>query len=134
VQFFLCHRVFVWDKRLRLDFRFQDIPSYCQQPHCHGVEDRVKDVETSGGGGMFERRQCADCCRLTRITTYTSVLTPRIYWRPWEKLGVLQKHQYIFDNRRKDLKKRHGEQKTRSLRAFSPIFAHQVSPGWPVFR
>jgi len=43
-------------------------------------------------------------CKLTRITTYTSVLTPRFYWEPMEKLGIEQEHEYVFNNLTKDLK------------------------------
>lgn len=44
-------------------------------------------------------------CKLTRITTYTSVLTPRWYWEPLEKLGIRQEHDYVFANLTKDLKR-----------------------------
>ena len=47
-------------------------------------------------------------CKLTRITTYTSVLTPRFYWEPMEKLGVKQEHDYVFNNLEKDLKTKYG--------------------------
>lgn len=47
-------------------------------------------------------------CRLTRITTYTSVLTPRFYWEPMEKLGIEQEHEYVFNNLKKDLKNKYG--------------------------
>ncbi|RZK51327.1 MAG: hypothetical protein EOO87_17920, partial [Pedobacter sp.] len=47
-------------------------------------------------------------CKITRITTYTSVLTPRFYWEPMEKLGVEQEHEYVFNNLEKDLKNRHS--------------------------
>ena len=47
-------------------------------------------------------------CQLTRITTYTSVLTPRLYWEPLEKLGIQQEHDYVFNNLQKDLVKKHG--------------------------
>ena len=47
-------------------------------------------------------------CKLTRITTYTSVLTPRFYWEPMEKLGVRQEHDYVFNNLEKDLKYKYG--------------------------
>jgi len=43
-------------------------------------------------------------CKMTRITTYTSVLTPRFYWEPMEKLGIQQEHEYVFNNLEKDLK------------------------------
>lgn len=48
-------------------------------------------------------------CRLVRITTYSSVLTPRFYWEPMEKLGIDQEHQYVFNNLEKDLKRIYGE-------------------------
>lgn len=48
-------------------------------------------------------------CKLTRITTYTSVLTPRFYWEPMEKLGIEQEHDYVFNNLGKDLVKKYGQ-------------------------
>jgi hypothetical protein len=48
-------------------------------------------------------------CKLTRITTYTSVLTPRFYWEPMEKLGVRQEHDYVFNNLEKDLRIKYGK-------------------------
>jgi hypothetical protein len=47
-------------------------------------------------------------CKLTRITTYTSELTPRIYWEPLEKLGIRQEHDYVFSNLANDLKRKYG--------------------------
>ncbi|MBK8245566.1 MAG: polyketide cyclase [Saprospiraceae bacterium] len=47
-------------------------------------------------------------CKLTRITTYTSELTPRIYWEPLEKLGIRQEHEYVFSYLSNDLKKKYG--------------------------
>ena len=47
-------------------------------------------------------------CKLTRVTTYTSVLTPRFYWEPMEKLGIKQEHDYVFNNLTKDLEKKYG--------------------------
>lgn len=49
-----------------------------------------------------------DSCKMTRITTYTSVLKPRIYWQPLEKLGISQEHDYVFDNLKNDLEKKCG--------------------------
>lgn len=46
-------------------------------------------------------------CKLTRVTTYTSVLSPRFYWEPMEKLGVRQEHDYVFNNLEKDLDQKH---------------------------
>lgn len=48
-------------------------------------------------------------CKLTRITTYTSVLAPRIYWEPLERLGVKQEHDYVFANLEKDLERKYGK-------------------------
>lgn len=47
-------------------------------------------------------------CRMTRVTTYTSVLTPRFYWEPLEKLGIQQEHEFVFRNLSKDLEKKYG--------------------------
>jgi len=47
-------------------------------------------------------------CRLTRVTTYTSELTPRIYWEPLEKIGIRQEHEYVFNNLANDLEKKYG--------------------------
>jgi hypothetical protein len=44
-----------------------------------------------------------DSCRITRITTYTSVLKPRFYWQPLEELGIRQEHDYVLDNLNNDL-------------------------------
>jgi len=49
-----------------------------------------------------------DSCKMTRITTYTSVLKPRIYWQPLEKIGISQEHDYVFDNLNNDLRKKYG--------------------------
>ncbi|RZA01567.1 MAG: polyketide cyclase [Sphingobacteriaceae bacterium] len=47
-------------------------------------------------------------CKMTRITTYTSVLTPRVYWEPLEKLGIEQEHDYVFSNLSNDLKNKYS--------------------------
>ncbi len=49
-----------------------------------------------------------DSCRLTRITTYTSVLTPRFYWQPLEKIGIDQEHDYVFESLKNNLKKKYS--------------------------
>jgi hypothetical protein len=49
-----------------------------------------------------------DSCKLTRITTYTSALTPRFYWEPLEKIGITQEHDYVFANLTNDLMKKYG--------------------------
>ena len=48
-------------------------------------------------------------CKLTRVTTYTSVLTPRFYWQPLEELGIRQEHEYVFNNLARDLKNKYGD-------------------------
>jgi hypothetical protein len=62
-----------------------------------GFKEAIYYFEKAGAG-----------CKLTRITTYTSVLTPRIYWEPLEKMGITQEHDYVFANLQKDLKNRYG--------------------------
>ncbi len=49
-------------------------------------------------------------CKLIRVTTYTSVLTPGIYWEPLEKLGIKQEHDYVFNNLANDLEQKHSKQ------------------------
>ncbi len=49
-----------------------------------------------------------DSCKMTRITTYTSELTPRFYWQPLEEIGIRQEHEYVFANLVKDLKNKFG--------------------------
>ncbi len=39
--------------------------------------------------------------KMTRITTYTSELYPRFYWRPLESIGIEQEHEYVFSNLKK---------------------------------
>ena len=46
-------------------------------------------------------------CKLTRITTYTSILKPRLYWKPLENIGINQEHDYVFDNLENDLKRKY---------------------------
>jgi hypothetical protein len=46
--------------------------------------------------------------KMTRITTYTSELYPRFYWKPLEKIGIEQEHEYVFSNLIKDLKEKYG--------------------------
>lgn len=47
-------------------------------------------------------------CKMTRVTTYTSVLTPRFYWEPLEKWGIQQEHEFVFRNLTNDLAQKHG--------------------------
>jgi len=49
-------------------------------------------------------------CKITRVTTYTSVLRPRIYWEPMERLGVQQEHEYVLNNLQKSLQQKFGHQ------------------------
>ena len=46
--------------------------------------------------------------KMTRITTYSSELYPRFYWKSLEKIGIEQEHEYVFSNLKKDLKNRYG--------------------------
>ncbi len=48
-------------------------------------------------------------CKLTRITMYTSMLRPRIYWGPLEEIGISQEHDYVFENLNNDLKKKYDK-------------------------
>jgi hypothetical protein len=50
----------------------------------------------------------AGTSKITRITTYTSVLMPRLYWEPLEKIGIEQEHEYVFDNLKRDLFRKYG--------------------------
>jgi hypothetical protein len=47
-------------------------------------------------------------CKMTRVTTYTSVLTPRFYWEPLEKLGIQQEHDFVIRNLEKDLEEKYS--------------------------
>lgn len=47
--------------------------------------------------------------KMTRITTYTSELYPRFYWKPLEVIGIEQEHDYVFNNLKKDLKNKYGK-------------------------
>lgn len=50
----------------------------------------------------------SNSCKVTRITTYTSVLSPRFYWQPLEELGIRQEHEYVLNNLAKDVAKKYG--------------------------
>ncbi|WP_373057221.1 hypothetical protein [Zunongwangia sp. H14] len=52
---------------------------------------------------LFEELESGET-KMTRITTYTSKLYPRIYWESLEKIGIEQEHEYVFKNLEKDLK------------------------------
>lgn len=64
-----------------------------------GFKEAIYYFEPAGNNG----------CKLIRITTYTSVLTPRFYWEPMEKLGISQEHDYVFNNLQKDLETLYGK-------------------------
>ena len=60
--------------------------------------------------------------KMTRITTYTSELYPRFYWKPLEKIGIEQEHEYVFSNLIKDLKEKYGgEHRTKLIASFYPL-------------
>jgi len=50
-----------------------------------------------------------NCCKMTRITTYTSELKPRFYWKSLEQTGIRQEHQYVFTNLANDLRKKYDK-------------------------
>lgn len=50
-----------------------------------------------------------DSCRLTRLTTYASVLKPGFYWAPLEKAAIGQEHNYVLDNLGSDLGGKYGK-------------------------
>ncbi len=56
---------------------------------------------------LFKRLENGHC-EMTRITTYSSVLSPRFYWQPLEKIGIEQEHEYVFNNLKKDLRNKYG--------------------------
>lgn len=64
-----------------------------------GFKEAIYYFEPAGNNG----------CKLTRVTTYTSVLTPRFYWEPMERLGITQEHDYVFNNLEKDLRAKYGK-------------------------
>jgi len=68
-----------------------------------GFREAIYYFEKAGVGG----------CRLTRVTTYTSVLAPRFYWQPLEQLGIRQEHDYVFANLEKDLAAKYKQPYTR---------------------
>lgn len=45
--------------------------------------------------------------KLTRITTYTSALQPRFYWRLMERLAISQEHDYVLENMDRILQNKH---------------------------
>ncbi|WP_336515537.1 polyketide cyclase [Pollutibacter soli] len=49
-----------------------------------------------------------DSCKLTRLTTYSSVLSPEFYWEFLEKMAIEQEHRYVLDNLANDLLKKFG--------------------------
>ncbi len=53
-----------------------------------GFKEAIYYFEEAGQGS----------CKLTRVTTYTSELTPRLYWEPLEKWGIEQEHKYVLDH------------------------------------
>ena len=48
-------------------------------------------------------------CKMIRTTTYSSELYPRFYWKPLERIGIVQEHEYVFRNLEKDLKNKYND-------------------------
>jgi hypothetical protein len=56
---------------------------------------------------LFERTG-DNRCKMTRVTTYSSALTPRFYWEPLEKWGIEEEHEFVFRNVGKDLNRKYS--------------------------
>lgn len=63
-----------------------------------GFKEAIYYFEPAGNGG----------CKMTRVTTYSTELHPRIYWQPLERTGIEQEHEYVFRNLERDLENTHG--------------------------
>ncbi|MCE7994581.1 MAG: polyketide cyclase [Roseivirga sp.] len=63
-----------------------------------GFKEAIYYFEPMGTGG----------CKMTRVTTYSTELYPRAYWKPLERLGIEQEHEYVFRNLQRDLLNAHG--------------------------
>lgn len=47
--------------------------------------------------------------KITRTSSYKSVLQPRFYWQPLEQWGIDQEHQFVLASLKKNLKERYHE-------------------------
>jgi hypothetical protein len=54
---------------------------------------------------LFDKE--GDSTKVTRITTYQSQLKPRIYWEFWEKQAIEAEHEYVLNDLKRRLDKKH---------------------------
>jgi len=46
--------------------------------------------------------------KITRTSSYKSILSPRIYWQPLEKWGIEQEHKFVLNSLKKNLNEKYG--------------------------
>ena len=46
--------------------------------------------------------------KITRTSSYKSILNPRIYWQPLESWGIAQEHKFVLNSLKKNLKEKYG--------------------------
>ncbi len=46
--------------------------------------------------------------KITRTSSYKSILNPRIYWQPLENWGIEQEHKFVLSSLKKNLKEKYG--------------------------
>lgn len=47
--------------------------------------------------------------KITRTSSYKSILNPRIYWQPLESWGIAQEHQFVLNSLKKNLNEKYGQ-------------------------
>lgn len=47
--------------------------------------------------------------KITRTSSYKSILNPRIYWKPLESWGIEQEHKFVLNSLKKNLKEKYGK-------------------------
>ena len=47
--------------------------------------------------------------KITRTSSYKSILNPRIYWQPLESWGIAQEHQFVLNSLKKNLNEKNGQ-------------------------
>lgn len=46
--------------------------------------------------------------KITRTSSYTSILKPRFYWEPLEKYGIEKEHEFVLNSLKKNIKEKYG--------------------------
>lgn len=46
--------------------------------------------------------------KITRTSSYKSILNPRFYWQPIESWGIEQEHQFVLNSLKKNLREKYG--------------------------